>query len=332
VRRCFAYLTTSLWSYHQSLEVWEPIMEPWQLLLHCDINPHSHNSAGIAPGSWLRLTSPQGCVHVTLAQAALNYCLDALTDWQASAADAAASGGGGSDGSGRSGGGAPPGSSKSGLAAADGLSVYTTFSNTLDTAAYLQLNYGQGRKQVVVLPAHATTPITQPMPVPSTSHAPASWSQPPPVRLVIDILDGRLVSDLAGTGAVLELAIKVREAGVTAHAVLWCAVLWCAVVCCAVVCCGVLCCAVVCCAVVCCGVLWCAVLCCAVVCCAVLCCAVLCCAVLCCAVLCCAVLCCAVLCWLCCAVLCCAVLCCAVLAVLCCAVAGLRRLMSVHGS
>ena len=51
MQRCFAYLTTSLWSYNQSLNVWEPIMEPWQLLLHMDTNPNPYSSAGIAPGT-----------------------------------------------------------------------------------------------------------------------------------------------------------------------------------------------------------------------------------------------------------------------------------------
>jgi hypothetical protein len=198
VRRCFAYLTTSLWSYNQSLEVWEPIMEPWQLLLHMDTNPNSQSSAGIAPGSWLRLTSPHGCVHVTLAQAALNSCLDALTDWQAgseAAADAWTQ--------------QHAGKGKTGLATADGLQVYTTFTNTLDAAAYLQLNYGEGRKQVVMLPPHAATPLTQPLPVPPTSHAPLTATQAPPVRLVIDILGGKLLSELAGTGSIPELSVQV---------------------------------------------------------------------------------------------------------------------------
>jgi vacuolar protein sorting-associated protein 13A/C len=208
VRRCFSYLTTSLWSYNQSLEVWEPIMEPWQLLLHMDTNPNPQSSAGIQPGTWIRLTSPHGCVHVTLAQAALNSCLDALTDWQAGSAAAA-------DAWGHDSSRAEQGPGKTGLAAADGLHVYTTFTNTLDTAAYLQLNYGEGRKQVVALPPHVATPLTQPLPVPPTSHAPLTASQTPPVRLVVDILDGKLLSELAGTGSIPELSVKVS-----------CAVLW----------------------------------------------------------------------------------------------------------
>lgn len=208
MRRCFAYLTTSLWSYNQNLEVWEPIMEPWQLLLHMDTNPNPQGSAGIRPGSWIRLTSPHGCVYITLAQAALNSCLDALTDWQAGSAAAADV----FDSQQQSG--------KSGLAAADGLHVFTTFTNTLDTAAYLQLNYGEGRKQVVMLPPHAATPLTQPLPVPPTSHAPLTASQAPPVRLAIDILDGQLVSELAGTGSTPELSVKVR-AGCCVCACVW---------------------------------------------------------------------------------------------------------------
>lgn len=208
VKRCFAYLTTSLWSYNQSLEVWEPIMEPWQLLLHMDINPNPHRSAGIAPGIWIKITNPQGATHITLAQAALNSCLDALTDWQAGSEASAVEAGGSNCSSSSRGGG---GGSRAGLAAADGLNVSTTFNNTLDTAAYLQLNYGEGRKAVVMLPPHAATPLTQPLPLPSTSHAPLTSSLPPPVRLVIDVLHGKLLSDLAGTGSVPELSVKVRN-------------------------------------------------------------------------------------------------------------------------
>lgn len=202
VKRCFAYLTTSLWSYNQILEVWEPIMEPWQLLLHMDVNPNLQGSAGIAPGSWIRLTSPHGCVHVTLAQAALNSCLDAFTDWQAGS-DAA------DDAIGPDANRAGQEQGKPGLAAADGLQVFTTFTNTLDTAAFLQLNYGEGRKQVVTLPPHAATPLTQPLPVPPISHAPLTATQAPSVRLVIDVLDAKLLSELAGTGSIPELSVKV---------------------------------------------------------------------------------------------------------------------------
>jgi vacuolar protein sorting-associated protein 13A/C len=199
VRRCFAYLTMGLWSYHQSLEVWEPILEPWQLLLHMDTNPNPAASAGIAPGTWLKVTSPHGCMHVTLAQAALNYALDALADWQdvADGGDSTAAK-----------------SRRQGLAATDGLTVYTTVHNTLDSAAYLQLDYGEGRKEVVALPPHATTPLTQPMPLPAASHAPLSDGQPPPMRLVLDVLDGQLQAGLGGASWAPELFVQVGGEGV----------------------------------------------------------------------------------------------------------------------
>lgn len=199
MRRCFAYLTVGLWSYHQSLEVWEPILEPWQLLLHMDANPNPAASAGIAPGTWLKVTSPHGCMHVTLAQAALNYALDAAADWQQLAA--------GADG----GAAAAKSSRRQGLAATDGLTVYTTVLNTLDTPAYLQLDYGEGRKEVVALPPHATTPLTQPMPLPAISHAPLAGGQPPPMRLVLDVLGGQLQAGLGGAGWAPELFVQVRR-------------------------------------------------------------------------------------------------------------------------
>jgi len=44
-----------------------------------------------------------------------------------------------------------------------------------------------------VLPPHIVTPLTQPMPLPPVSHAPMTASQPPPMRLVVDILAGKLL-------------------------------------------------------------------------------------------------------------------------------------------
>lgn len=171
-------------------------MEPWQLLLHMDVNPNSHSSAGIAPGTWIRLTSPQGTLHVTLAQAPLVYALDAMTDWQGMAeADTAAA----------------AKAKRQGLAATDGMTVYTTVDNTLGVPAYMQLDYGEGHKEVVVLQPHALTPLTQPMPVPPVSHAPLTAGPPPPMRLVVDVLDGKLLAGLGGAASVPELYIKVRH-------------------------------------------------------------------------------------------------------------------------
>lgn len=47
-----------------------------------DSNARDHSVAAVQPGSWLRLTSTQGCVHVTIAFAALRSLLAALNDWQ----------------------------------------------------------------------------------------------------------------------------------------------------------------------------------------------------------------------------------------------------------
>lgn len=164
-------------------------MEPWQLLLHMDTNPNAYSSAGIAPGTWLRLTSPQGTMHVTLAQAPLVYALDALTDWQGMADGVQAK--------------------KEGLATTDGMTVYTTVNNTLGVPAYIQLDYGEGHKEVVMLRPHAVTPVTQPMPVPPVSHAPLTAGPPPPMRLVVDVLEGELLAGLKTAGSVPELYVKV---------------------------------------------------------------------------------------------------------------------------
>jgi hypothetical protein len=78
-RACLV-LSTSLWSYNALLTRWEPVMEPTQLILHSDANQGARPSSGVQPGTWLRLTSSNSCVHITLAYAALNSLLEALED------------------------------------------------------------------------------------------------------------------------------------------------------------------------------------------------------------------------------------------------------------
>lgn len=151
VVRCFAFLTTSLWSYHSQLQTWEPVIEPWQLLLHFDMNAHTHSLGGVGPGTWFRFTSTQGCVHVTLAHAAISSVQDALTDWQHQSAQRK--------------------SGPQALAAVDGFTVQTICQNMLDTTAYVQLDFGS-HKEVVMLPPHQPTAIRQPLPQPPQSHAP----------------------------------------------------------------------------------------------------------------------------------------------------------------
>lgn len=41
VTRGFAFLTVSAWSYAPLAAVWEPVMEPWQVLGHVDLNSTS---------------------------------------------------------------------------------------------------------------------------------------------------------------------------------------------------------------------------------------------------------------------------------------------------
>lgn len=86
MRRCFAYLTVSMWSYHQSLEVWGPNLEQWRPLLHLDANPNPAASTGITPGTWLKVTSLHRCIHVVLAQATLKDRFNATDSQQRAAA------------------------------------------------------------------------------------------------------------------------------------------------------------------------------------------------------------------------------------------------------
>ncbi|KAL6746103.1 hypothetical protein V8C86DRAFT_3121422 [Haematococcus lacustris] len=81
VLRGFLFASVSCWHYRPLLAAWEPVVEPWQLLLHLDRNLRGHQCAGVAPGTWLRLTSTQGSVSVTLSSAALGVLLTAAREW-----------------------------------------------------------------------------------------------------------------------------------------------------------------------------------------------------------------------------------------------------------
>lgn len=206
MRRCFAFLTTSCWSYNQALQAWEPVIEPWQLLLHLDTNPRARAVAGVPPGTWLRATSTHGCMHVTLAHAAVTSLLDAGTDW-------APAGGGGASGGGDA------AAAAGALVAADGLATTAAMYNSLDVTAYMQLDYGHGRREVVAFPPRAWTRFLQPMAQPPPSHAPLPAGVPPPVRLVVDVGGGEL---LAGAEAVSgssapELYVRIAVAGAVAE-------------------------------------------------------------------------------------------------------------------
>jgi hypothetical protein len=59
VSRGFVFLSACINTYHPDLSAWEPLLEPWQLLLHLDSSTHSRVCSGVSPGSWLRITSTQ---------------------------------------------------------------------------------------------------------------------------------------------------------------------------------------------------------------------------------------------------------------------------------
>ncbi len=174
------------------LQTWEPVIEPCQLLLHLDVNAQPHPRSGVQPGSWMRLTSTQGCLHITLAHAALASVLSSLSDWHSAADQAAAA---------------------AALASTDGFTVTAQVTNTLDVPAYLQVNYGT-HKDVVVLPAHATTPVRQPLPQPPLSHAALLPAVLPAVRLLVDVMEGSELSEALTSGASAgELYCCVRVVG-----------------------------------------------------------------------------------------------------------------------
>lgn len=99
------------------------------------------------------------------------------------------------------------------LASSDGLTVLVSTKNTLDTAAYLQLTYAGGHKEVIVLAPHSTTVVRHPQPQPPMSHAALAPSSLPSIRLVVDVLEGRLKLAGLGASATAELYCCVEVAG-----------------------------------------------------------------------------------------------------------------------
>jgi vacuolar protein sorting-associated protein 13A/C len=99
------------------------------------------------------------------------------------------------------------------LSGTDSLAVHASYVNTLDVAVHLQLDAGDGQRQVVTLPPHAATPVLQPMPLPPLSHAPQSSGQPPALRLLVDLLCARTLGDGVSPGAPRELVARLAVAG-----------------------------------------------------------------------------------------------------------------------
>eukprot|EP00955_Chlamydomonas_euryale_P030694 323149-Chlamydomonas_euryale.AAC.1 len=64
ITRGVVFLSSAVNSYNEELAEWEPVLEPWLVLLHLDASARSRTTNGVAPGTWLRLTSTQGEVQV----------------------------------------------------------------------------------------------------------------------------------------------------------------------------------------------------------------------------------------------------------------------------
>ncbi|GIL84697.1 hypothetical protein Vretifemale_13315, partial [Volvox reticuliferus] len=57
--RSYAYFNVSAWTHNLSLGVWEPLLEPWEVLAHLDDNRAARPIAGVSPGTAVRITSTQ---------------------------------------------------------------------------------------------------------------------------------------------------------------------------------------------------------------------------------------------------------------------------------
>jgi hypothetical protein len=91
--RGYLFSNLSLWSYAEERRAWEPLIEPWQLLAHADVNQAGVQRAGVEPGAWLRLTSTQSNVAATLTHTAVASLLLAANEWSAALANGAGGGG-----------------------------------------------------------------------------------------------------------------------------------------------------------------------------------------------------------------------------------------------
>lgn len=222
VTRGFVFATASVWSYQPLLAAWEPVLEPWQLLLHVDHNAGHRQRAGVSPGLWLKVTSTQGSVQTALSQAAMTALLGAADEWAGALAPP----------------GAPGALSATPLAQlGDGRAVVAEVYNTLGVTAEMLIDHGD-RQEVVLLPPGDRRRISQPLPMPppgplSSGDTAASLdgagggkghggSAPapalPPLRLLVDILGARIAPEalaplaplLGAAGCELVCRVKVK--------------------------------------------------------------------------------------------------------------------------
>ncbi|MEW5298732.1 MAG: hypothetical protein WDW36_001820 [Sanguina aurantia] len=154
----------SMWSYNLLLAAWEPIVEPWQLLLQLDSNCQPGGSgsgkrtAGGGGGTSLRLTSTQDNVQVAVAYAALAALLEAAPDWIQ--ADGSAPKGGD-----------PQGKQRRELLVTESNTMTALVDNSLGMPAQMLLDWGD-HQEVIDLAPGCPRQVAQPLPyrTPSSHH------------------------------------------------------------------------------------------------------------------------------------------------------------------
>ncbi|KAK9908805.1 hypothetical protein WJX75_003140 [Coccomyxa subellipsoidea] len=188
VTRAYMGVLTSAWSYNAVIQAWEPILEPWKLIVKMDMNTSGIMAHGVAPGANVSVKSTSELMRITLAYAAVQSVFRALRQWRelhASGSDEAY---------------------KRQLAAADAASVHTHVLNTLGVAAEMQLDFGS-HVETAVLQSGKSTAVLQPLPRPPQRHSqrlaiPATAQ--PPVLLVANVACASglaaVLGDAAGRG------------------------------------------------------------------------------------------------------------------------------------
>ncbi|KAK9819963.1 hypothetical protein WJX72_004515 [[Myrmecia] bisecta] len=190
--------TTSLWSYNATITAWEPVIEPWDLIVKADTNTTSSPAFGISPGTHITMKSTSETVYITLAYAAINSCLGAVVEWRALHG--------------------PQGGEayKRQLAAADASAVHTLVENKLGVPAELELDFGD-HLATVKLPPNKTVPALQPLPQAPMRHSQRRTTAPdaqPSALLLVDVHKAealqQLLPDLAHCIVTPELFTAVR--------------------------------------------------------------------------------------------------------------------------
>ncbi|KAK9815130.1 hypothetical protein WJX73_008307 [Symbiochloris irregularis] len=184
---CQAYLgvAVGIWSFNAPVGAWEPMLEPWNLILNADINTSQQAANGVTPGAHLHLKSTSEMMRLTVAYAAVGNFLRALLEWR----DLHAAGAGDAY--------------RRQLAAADASSLHTLVDNALGVPAQLQLDFGD-HIAMEELAAGKVTPMLQPLPKPplrhTQRHALPAQALPPPL-LLLDVVRMHCTGSIGGSSA-----------------------------------------------------------------------------------------------------------------------------------